>query len=364
MINYRSFQKTPIVAFSLSRSMLFLTEYQLLNRLLRWIPGGKAEATLPSREFKKAVREAILRLYEKDADRIVRRIYPISVLKPESMTKHLKRIPKLIQDGFFLYRRRAQGKTAVFDAEARNEFEGMPRYFRRNFHFQTNGYLSEESAEIYEHQVDLLFSGATQAMRRLLLEPMKDYFDSKNIGRPKILEIAAGVGSATVFTKQAFPKSSLTVNDLSAPYLKAARKNLSSFDRVDFNQADAAHLPFKDGMFDAVYSVFLFHELPEEEREKVIRECLRVLKPGGFFGLIDSIQKGDISEFDVALERFPENYHEPFFRNYSSHPLEKTLADAEVDSVMCEFGFFSKAIWGRKKAQPEETGSSTGKSEV
>lgn len=352
MINYRTFQKKPIVAFSVSRSAIFFAEFQILNRLLRLIPGGKAEKLESSSEFKRAIRVSILKLYEKDADRILRKIYPLSVLKPESPMAHLRRIPLLARDGFSLYRRRAQGKTAVFDSGARNQFDDVPRYFRRNFHFQTNGYLSEESAEIYDHQVDLLFSGATQAMRRLLLEPMKDHFDANSIGRPKILELAAGAGSATIFTKRAFPKAFVTVNDLSGPYLKAARKNLASFDRIDFVQGDAAQLSFKDETFDAVYSVFLFHELPEIERRNVIREALRVLKPGGFFGIIDSLQKDDVPEFNVALERFPENYHEPFFRNYTEHPLETVLEEEGVEAVMREFGFFSKAIWGRKKPRP------------
>src|ERR1700691_1755808 len=28
--------------------------------------------------------------------------------------------------------------------------EGLPRYFRQNFHFQTDGYLSDESAKLYD----------------------------------------------------------------------------------------------------------------------------------------------------------------------------------------------------------------------
>ncbi len=44
---------------------------------------------------------------------------------------------------------------------------GLPEYYGRNFHYQTEGYLSEESAELYEHQTEILFMGTLGLMRRL-----------------------------------------------------------------------------------------------------------------------------------------------------------------------------------------------------
>src|SRR5258708_13350326 len=40
-----------------------------------------------------------------------------------------------------------------------------PRYYLQNFHFQTDGYLSRHSAELYDHQVEVLFAGAAHPMR-------------------------------------------------------------------------------------------------------------------------------------------------------------------------------------------------------
>ena len=41
-----------------------------------------------------------------------------------------------------------------------------PAYYRRNFHFQSDGYLSAASAARYDHQVEVLFGGGAAAMRR------------------------------------------------------------------------------------------------------------------------------------------------------------------------------------------------------
>ena len=49
-----------------------------------------------------------------------------------------------------------------------------PEYYRRKFHFQSDGYLSEASAERYDYQVEVLFGGGAAAMRRQALVPLRD----------------------------------------------------------------------------------------------------------------------------------------------------------------------------------------------
>ena len=44
-----------------------------------------------------------------------------------------------------------------------------PTYYLQNFHFQTGGWLTEESAKLYDTQVEILFGGAADAMRRIAL---------------------------------------------------------------------------------------------------------------------------------------------------------------------------------------------------
>jgi hypothetical protein len=53
------------------------------------------------------------------------------------------------------------------------ETEGYPSYYLQNFHHQTNGYLSDLSANLYDLQVELLFGGTADPMRRRILAPLK-----------------------------------------------------------------------------------------------------------------------------------------------------------------------------------------------
>ncbi|MCQ9136096.1 class I SAM-dependent methyltransferase [Streptomyces hilarionis] len=72
--------------------------------------------------------------------------------------------------------------------------------------------------------------------------------------------------------------------------------------------ADARRLPFRDGEFDAVSSVWLLHlvEDPAHAR-RIVAECARVLRPGGVY--VTTVDKGAShnvgSDIDVVLADRP-----------------------------------------------------------
>jgi hypothetical protein len=70
------------------------------------------------------------------------------------------------------------------------------------------------------------------------------------------------------------------------------------------------------------------------------------------FGLVDSIQKEDTPDFAWALEQFPVDFHEPFFKNYTQNPMEGLLLYRGFEEVTKDIGFFSKAVVARKVAAP------------
>ena len=53
--------------------------------------------------------------------------------------------------------------------------ERFPPYYRRTFHWQTDGYFSEHSAEMYELGVELLFRGTADVMRRQIIPPITQF---------------------------------------------------------------------------------------------------------------------------------------------------------------------------------------------
>ena len=60
-------------------------------------------------------------------------------------------------------------------------------------------------------------------------------------------------------------------------------------ERVSFQKADAAKLPFEDGFFDAAVSNDTFHNvLSAKDKTNVLKEALRVVKKGGAFAFQDA----------------------------------------------------------------------------
>lgn len=312
---------------------------------------GKTRPTPPDiAEKRKLAFEALRELIKKDSENIGNGIYPLEVLKPEAPLKHWTRFGRIILDGLKISKRRDARKAHDFSGEAEQYLNEVPDYYRRNFHYQTGGYLTRESAELYEHQVEILFSGGADAMRRLLLPMMKEKYSGDGEGL-HFLEIAAGTGRLSRFVKLAYPKARVTVTDLSWPYLEIARERLSDLSRVEFMQAAAEKLPFQDQTYDAVFSCFLFHELPEKVRHEVVREGMRVLKNDGVFGMVDSLQANDAEEsFNWALDQFPQDFHEPFFKNYTLHSMESLFKKEGLKDVQKDIGFLSKAVMGVKKS--------------
>jgi SAM-dependent methyltransferase len=64
--------------------------------------------------------------------------------------------------------------------------------------------------------------------------------------------------------------------------------------RVEVRSGDVRKLPFDDASFDVVVSNFVIHEVNNAaERERVVSEMVRVLKPGGRIALVDFIFTGE-----------------------------------------------------------------------
>ena len=61
--------------------------------------------------------------------------------------------------------------------------------------------------------------------------------------------------------------------------------------------------------------MYLFHEITQEVRRRVVSEMYRVLKPGGMVVFTDSIQVGDRPELDANIDAFTD-FNEPNYTDY------------------------------------------------
>jgi ubiquinone/menaquinone biosynthesis C-methylase UbiE len=351
-MDHQTLRSPALRTFSIARSSLYFAEALPLTLLSAFLTGRKREDFI-SPEKLEALWQEITRLHNEDIKNIEQGFYPAEVLKPSWPSKHILNLLRVWKDAMQVAWRMRQNKHNEFESEAQQLLLDLPEYYKRNFHFQTDGYMSEASAQLYDHQVDVLFSGSAGAMRRMIIPPIWPLLNRHPRG--SILDLGCGPASATVYLAQAFPKAKITGIDLSSPYVKEAQKRLRHFPHANAINADAAGLPFKNNSFDAITCVFMFHELPHSVRLDVLREAKRVLKPGGTLVVADSIQWNDNVTLNWALERFPIDYHEPFYTNYIRTPLKGLFEECGFIDVSESYRFLTKVVSGSKSSDRKET---------
>ena len=73
--------------------------------------------------------------------------------------------------------------------------------------------------------------------------------------------------------------------DLSEAMIAAARKRSAT--NVEYVVGSAYELPFADATFDAALLILALHEHSEEERNRMLMEAMRVIKPNGYLVLAE-----------------------------------------------------------------------------
>lgn len=98
----------------------------------------------------------------------------------------------------------------------------------------------------------------------------------------KVLEIGCSTGFISIEMAR-YTGASVIGVDLHAGSVAAARSNIDEYvaGRVNFQQADAGGLPFKDGSFSHVVVSGHLPFVPHKMRRIHIIEALRVLRPWG-----------------------------------------------------------------------------------
>lgn len=335
---YQSFQE--------SKKIFGFVHKSVSDRLTNTVIPEQASKSKPlSSEIFEKLQIKLKALEEKDWQDAQQGVYPQSLLFDNSWSDFFRYYPEIWLDLFKIWPRIKNKEFQNFDAAI--DKVGYPGYYLQNFHYQTDGYLSDMSANLYDLQVEILFNGAADAMRRRILEPLKQglrVFSDMPPQKLRVLDVACGTGRTLRMIRGALPQASLFGTDLSPAYLRKANQLLSetSTGLPQLVQANAEKLPYLDNYFHALSSVFLFHELPGVARQNIINEAFRVLQPGGVLVICDSMQAIDSPDFQTMMNNFPAIFHEPYYRDYITDNLEERLTIAGFINIKVENHFVSK----------------------
>jgi SAM-dependent methyltransferase len=156
--------------------------------------------------------------------------------------------------------------------------------------------------------------------------------------KPKrILDMGCGAGMSTLPLADAFPGAEIQAIDIAAPMLRYAHGRSEAMGvAVHYSQQNAGHTNFDDGSFDLIVSNLLLHEIPQKLTKQIIRECHRLLTPGGVHVHNDMVG-------------WPTDPFQEFMAEWNSHhnnePFERGSGTLDWEAACLDAGFAAQDVF-------------------
>jgi ubiquinone/menaquinone biosynthesis C-methylase UbiE len=344
----RLLTRSAYAATQLPRLAWFVGHGLAMRQLSAWARQSTGETTQTRAHTKLPVPDRrriyadMARLLRRDLANVEAGIYPLPTDHDGSLVTLFDRSRLFFEDLPEIQSRRHRRAFRELSGE---EISGKrPDYYLQNFHFQSGGWMTEDSAKRYDTQVEVLFNGTANATRRQALLPLHEVFTGRDQRRLRLIDIGCGTGRFLDFVKQAWPRLPAIGLDMSETYVRESKRHLRRWSRISFIVGDGTRIPLPDDSQDAVTSIFMFHELPPQVRRAAFREFARIMKPGGRLVLVDSLQRGDEPAYDGLLETFPRNFHEPYYISYLKEEFGKVAKACGLKPTRSVNAFVSKVM--------------------
>lgn len=121
----------------------------------------------------------------------------------------------------------------------------------------------------------------------------------------RIVDLGCGIGKSTLPYCDQFPSAEIIGIDYSAAMLKYAHHlSESRGKRVTYLQRYAERTGLPENSSDLVTAIWLFHEMPRSARAATVREALRILRPGGYFAIMESPPFKELCDSYAPLSAF------------------------------------------------------------
>ena len=169
----------------------------------------------------------------------------------------------------------------------------------------------------------------------LLLAQLRERFPG--LGQPaRILDLGCGIGVHSQAVAREFPGAEYHGVDVAAGLLKFG--HLIAEERgepIHFHQRDAAQTGFEAGSFDLVVSNILFHETNAARLPQILRECRRVLRPGGAMLHVDvATQVTRLPLADQVMNDWQVRWNgEPFWTAFAERDMKREIVAAGFDEA-------------------------------
>jgi SAM-dependent methyltransferase len=168
--------------------------------------------------------------------------------------------------------------------------------------------------------------GAGRAVVRFIKERFP------NFSPKRILDLGGAFGINALPFAAAFPDADVIVADVGAPALRYghARAQSMGFTNVQFVQANAEQTHFESESFDWIQTTMTLHETSAEAVVNIMKECQRLLKPGG---MMLHLEQPNFTPETPLWDRFTRDWdawynNEPFWAKFHTMNVFDLMRDA------------------------------------
>ena len=138
--------------------------------------------------------------------------------------------------------------------------------------------------------------------------------------------MGCAIGNATLVWARGFPEAEVHGIDVGAPVVRYAHARAQALGvPAHFSQQNAESTDFEAGSFDLVISHIMLHETSKSALVRIMKECRRLLRPGGLMLHLE-IPRGK-----NVMEKFMHNWES--YNNNETFCRYMTVIDLEAEAI-------------------------------
>lgn len=211
-----------------------------------------------------------------------------------------------------------------------------PDYYKKPFHGYNEGNLNWKASMECEASTlgmsshyfeDMTPQETSDYIRYNFIKTIKSYNkNNSNLIIKDTVDIGCSIGISTEYLYNSF-KGRVKGLDLSPYYLSVAKFNaMINHLPISYFHSNAENIDLDDNSVDLVTASFIFHEIPTKETKIILREILRILKPGGIIAITDLDPfKLENKLSESKFRKFAFEITEPHIYEYYERSFESEL---------------------------------------
>ena len=208
------------------------------------------------------------------------------------------------------------------------------------YHATPDGGDSIAAGALYDRSVYLYAIGGMGNMNDDLGKTTIGFYEESFSGEKplRVLDMGCSVGHSTLAWAQAYPNTEvhgLDCGEGMVRYAHARARNLGI--NAHFSQQNAEKTDFPDNHFDVVVSHIMLHETSSTAISNIIRECHRILRPGGVMMHLDLMRDQGMKPFDSFMMDWEAyNNNETFLVRLRDMDWKKLAIEAGFKRNRCK----------------------------